>query len=172
MVLTLACSSVLLAFFSLASCQRAAEKQQEKIAEKAIEQGSGGKADVDIDKDKITIETGEGKIEINNTANVWPSEVPSDVPELNVGKIVGTTTTNAEEGKNWSIRYEGVPLEELEKYAATLKGNGFKIQTIKSGKGGMVNGEKGAISVVFTVSKEVSVLMVSQAQKTKGDENQ
>ena len=157
--------SLLLALFSLPSCKQAAEKQQEKAMEKILEQGSDGKSDVDINDQKITIENEGGKTEINLNEKNWPADAPSDVPELKAGKITGTTITKSENGKNWTIRYADVDMEELDKFAATLKSNGFKVETIKAGKGGMVNGEKGKIGVIFTVGDKASSVIIMKREE-------
>ena len=133
--------------------------------EKILEQGSDGKSDVDINDQKITIENEGGKTEINLNEKNWPADAPSDVPELKAGKITGTTITKSENGKNWTIRYADVDMEELDKFAATLKSNGFKVETIKAGKGGMVNGEKGKIGVIFTVGDKASSVIIMKREE-------
>lgn len=143
------------------SCKQAAEKQQEKTLERAIEQSGGGNADVDVEDGKVTIESGEGKIEIKTGDKKWPTDAPKEAPELKVGKIVGTLTSETPEGRHWTIRYEGIENSELEKYGAILKNGGFKITTIKSSKGGMLTGEKDNLIVVFTVSPEVSMVAIN-----------
>lgn len=162
-----AVSLLLLSVFSTFSCKQAAEKQQERALEKAIEQSGDQNANVDIEKDKITIESDEGKMMIKTGEEKWPSNVPADIPELKVGTIIGTMVGESDQGNSWTIRYQGVEMDELEQYGTRLKNAGFKTTKIKSSKGGMVSGEKGNLGVVFTVSPEVSVLVVSQMQ----DEN-
>jgi hypothetical protein len=163
-ILAISVFALVIALFGLPSCKQAAEKQHEKAMEKILEQGSGEKTDVDIDDQKITIENEEGKTEINLSEKNWPADAPSDVPELKAGKITGTTITKSENGKNWTIRYADVAMEELDKFAATLKSKGFKTQTIKAGKGGMVNGEKGNIGVIFTVGDKASSVIIMEHQ--------
>lgn len=157
--------AVLTLFYGLPSCKQAGEKTQEKTLEKAIEQGGGEKADVDIDDQKITIETEEGKMQINADDNQWPANAPAEVPELKVGQIAGTTTSESEQGRNWSIRYTGVPTEELDRYGAVLKSKGFKITTMKGPKGGMVSGEKGNLGVIFTVSEKISSVVIMEQKQ-------
>ena len=64
------------------SCKRAAEKTQEKIIEKAI----GDKAKVNLDDEKIVIETEEGTFTADATTQSWPKEIPNEVPEFKNGK--------------------------------------------------------------------------------------
>ena len=100
----------------------------------------------------MVIKTGEEK---------WPSNAPADVPELKIGTIIGTMASESDQGNHWTIRYEGIEMDELEQYGTRLKDAGFKITKIKSSKGGMVSGEKGNTNVIFTVSPEVSVLVIT-----------
>ena len=151
--------------FMMVSCKQSAEKQKEKELEKAMEKCGGEKADVNIEDLNITIESEGNKIEIKTGAEKWPADAPGDVPELQAGTIIGTTISESNEGRNWSVRYSGVTMDDLNEYAATLKNKGFKIQTIKAPKGGMVNGEKGNIGIIFTVSQEVSVLAIVEQKE-------
>lgn len=157
--------AVLTLFYGLPSCKQAGEKSQEKALEKALEQGGGEKADVDIDDQKITIESEEGKMQINADDDQWPANAPAEVPELKTGQIAGTTTSESEQGRNWSIRYTGVPAEELDRYGAVLKSKGFKITTMKGPKGGMVSGEKGNLGVIFTVSEKISSVVIMEQKQ-------
>lgn len=156
---------VLFVWFGLPSCRQAGEKTQEKTLERAIEQGGGGNADVDVDNQKITIESEEGKMQINTADNQWPKDAPAEVPVVTAGEIAGTTTSESARGRNWSIRFTGISIGELDRYGAVLKDNGFKINTMKAPKGGMVTGQKGNIGVIFTVSEKVSSLIITVEQE-------
>lgn len=63
----------------------------EKAAEKAIEQTTGGKVDVEKGGDKVTIETDEGKATIGK--NEIPDSFPSDVSVYSGAEITATTET-------------------------------------------------------------------------------
>lgn len=158
---------LLLAVFGTFSCKQAAEKQQEKALEKAMEQGGNQNANVDIEKEKITVESDEGKMVIKTGEEKWPSNAPADVPELSAGTIIGTLAGESDQGNSWTIRYQGIEMGELEQYGTRLKNAGFKITKIKSSKGGMVSGEKGNLGVVFTVSPEVSVLVITEMKNNE-----
>ena len=147
------------------SCREAGEKQQEKMLEKVFEQGNGEKADVDIENQNVTIESESGTVKINASENTWPSDAPSVVPEVQAGNIVGVTRSTMDENKNWNIHFEGLGTGELDKYGAALKSNGFKINSMKMPKGGMVNGEKGNLHVMLTVGGKVSMLVISESKE-------
>lgn len=128
------------------SCKRAAEKTQEKIIEKAI----GDKAKVDLDDEKIVIETEEGTFTADATIQSWPKEIPNEVPEFKNGKIVMVNTQNMEEGKNWVIIFEDVSPNEPAKYKESLESNGFKINfTTTAGTGTHFAAEKDNITVML-----------------------
>lgn len=133
--------------------------------EKIIEQGSGEKTDVDIEGQDVTIESESGKVQIHADANTWPADMPADIPEVKTGKITATTTSETEEGRNWNVHYLNIGIEALDSYGAALKSKGFKIQTMKTPKGGMVNGEKGSLGVIFTVGSDRSALVVMERKE-------
>lgn len=66
------CVSLLLILILLTGCAR---RIVEKAAEEEIEERTGGEADVDIGKDKVTVETGEGKVEVTGMdSDEWCQE--------------------------------------------------------------------------------------------------
>jgi len=128
------------------SCKRTAEKASEKIIEKSI----GDKAKVDLDDEKIVIETEEGTFTANANTQSWPKEIPNEVPELKTGKIVMVNTQNMAEGKNWVIIFEDVSPDEPAKYKEDLESNGFKINfTTTAGTGTHFAAEKDNITVML-----------------------
>ncbi len=147
------------------ACRQAGEKQAEKSMENILEQGSGEKTNVDIEGQDVTIESESGKVQIHGGAHTWPTNMPADIPEIKTGKIVAATTSETEEGQNWNVHYSNVGIEALDSYGAALKSKGFKIQTMKTPKGGMVNGEKGNLGVIFTVGEDRSVLVVMERKE-------
>jgi len=151
----------------LPACRQSGEKQGEKAMEKILEESSGEKTDVDIEGQDVTIENESGTVKIHTGEDTWPANAPTDVPELKKGKIIGITTHDSEEVNNWNIRYSGVGIEALDTYAAELKSRGFKTQTMKMPKGGMVNGEKGNLVVMLTVGEgdKISVVVISEMKK-------
>jgi hypothetical protein len=148
------------------SCQRASQKTGEKMMEKALENATGGKANVDIKGEKTVIETSAGKMEIDGNANSWPSDIPGDVPEFKFGKIDAVTTSEMDGNKGWNIAYSDLEEGFLDKYDALLKEKGFETVTMKMGdKGGSIMAEnpkynlflmggEGKISLAVTIKKE------------------
>ncbi len=133
--------------FILFSCQKAAKKASEEMMDKSIENATGKKTDVDINKEKAVITSGENKVEVDASAHTWPKEVPADVPKFNYGKINAVTTAATPQGNSWTIIYKEVPDGVMEKYEAELKKKGFTTTLVKSEGKGMVLAQKEKLSV-------------------------
>jgi hypothetical protein len=150
----------------MVSCHRASEKAGEKMMEKAIENATGGKADVDLSNGKSVIETGSGRMEIDAKANKWPSDIPGDIPEFTFGKVKAVTTSNMDNTRSWNVVFEEVQDGCLDKYDALLKEKGFETVIMKMGdKGGSITGEsskyniflmggEGNLSLAITIKKQ------------------
>ena len=133
---------VMTAFYS---CKKTSEKASEKMIEKSI----GDDATVDIDDEKITIETDEGKFTTDAKATDWPKEIPNDVPKFTKGKITAVTSQEMDGADNWAIIFEDVSENAIEDYKTTLKGKGFKIIfTTTAGTGGHMAAEKDNYNVM------------------------
>lgn len=143
----------LLGLFTLVSCKQASEKQGEKMMENTLEQATGEKTDVDLDKNKVTIESDNMKTVIETDAKTWPETVPSEVPKFTWGNIIHTTTSEMDETKAWGVHFEGVPMDALDKFDTELKKAGFKTTKFTMGKGGNVTAEKGKLLVTATIGE-------------------
>ncbi|MBT8185272.1 MAG: hypothetical protein KJN76_10555 [Eudoraea sp.] len=127
------------------SCKRAAEKTSEKIIEKSI----GNDANVDIDDEKVVIETDEGTFTTDAKSRSWPKGVPSTIPEFKKGKIISVTTQEMDKATNWMVIFEDVPQAALQEYKEELAENGFKINYMTTaGTGGHLAAEKDKYTVV------------------------
>lgn len=147
------------------SCHSGSKKVSEKVMENAIENATGKDAKVDINKEKVVIESGGDRMVVDGKANTWPNEIPGDVPEFKLGKIEGVTTSNVDGANTWTIAFKEVQNGFLEKYEAQLKDKGFETTIIKSGdKGGSIMAEtkkyavflmggEGIVSVSVNVKK-------------------
>jgi len=139
------------------SCKKSAEKAQETIMETAI----GENANVDLDDQKIVIETDEGTFTSDATVKTWPKGIPDEVPEFKFGKIANLSTQNMEESKNWTLVFEEVPANALNDYKARLKEKGFRISSVSvPGAGGQVSGEKGNMFVAVMAGEDMASLTV------------
>jgi len=151
--------------FMIFSCQRGSKKASEKVMENAIENATGKDAKVDIDKEKVEIESGGNRMVVDGKANTWPNEIPGDVPEFKLGKIEAVTTSNLDGANTWTIAFKEVQNGFLEKYEAQLKDKGFETTIIKSGdKGGSIMAETKKYSV-FLMGGEGSVSVSVNVKK-------
>ena len=132
------------------SCKRAAEKTTEKMIEKSI----GEDADVAIEDEKVVLKTDEGTFTTDATVNVWPKEIPGDVPEFKEGKLLSVSTQEMDENKNWVVMFEEVPDKALKEYKNDLEKAGFQIKyTTTVGGGGHIAAEKGALAVMLMMGE-------------------
>ena len=116
--------------------------------EKALENATGNKADVDLSSGKAVIETDQGKMVVDSNAKSWPDDIPGDVPEFNYGKVNAVTTSNIDGNKAWNIVFDEVEAGFLDKYDAKLKGKGFETVTMKMGDtGGSIQAESDKFTV-------------------------
>lgn len=146
------------------SCKKSAEKAQETIMEKAI----GKNADVDLDNQKIVVETEEGTFTSDATVKKWPKGIPNDVPEFKFGKIANLSTQDMEESKNWTLVFEEVPTNALNDYKTILKDKGFKVTSVSvPGAGGQVSGEKDNMFVAVMAGEEMASLTVGLKKQYK-----
>jgi hypothetical protein len=97
----------------------------EKIAEKAIEKASGGKAKVDVGSGSLKIQTKEGEVEIG-AASKWPSEIPEDVPKFEAGQFESSTRMSVENGTSWIMGIKDVEADAVAGYVQALKDAGWK----------------------------------------------
>lgn len=148
------------------SCHRASQKVGEKMMEKALENATGQKTNVDINGEKAVIKTDSGTLEVDSKATTWPDEIPDDVPEFKLGKIDAVTTSNMDNTKAWTIAFKELQDGFLDKYEAQLKEKGFETVLMKMGdKGGSIQAEnekyniflmggEGTLSLAVSIKKQ------------------
>lgn len=160
LILLLGCLSAVIIFDSC-TCKRTAEKSSEKIIEKAV----GEDADVDIDKEKVTIKTDEGTFTADASVNNWPDEIPGDVPEFKHGKIISVSTQNMGDSKNWVVIYEEVSPTALKEYQEELEAQGFDISyTTIVASGGHLAAEKGELAVMLMAGEGNATVTIGSKQ--------
>jgi len=150
----------------IVSCQDKSKKTGEKLLEDAIENETGSKADVDLNDEKTVITTGGTTVEIDDKANAWPREIPSEVPEFTYGKVRAVTTSNIDGTISWNVSYENVEDDFIDKYDADLKKKGFETVTMKMGnKGGSITADNGKYNIFLMGSEGSLSIGVSPKQQ-------
>jgi hypothetical protein len=161
---------ILVASIILSACkspaQTISEKASEKIAEKAIEKSSGGKADVDINKNNVSVNTEEGSMQAGENVKL-PEDFPKDVFVFE-GKINTAIKSNDKNGYTISIESDK-PIGEIKTaYEEKLKADGWKITgTMDFGTSVSVVAEKDNrnVSVMIGSDNEKSSIVLSVMDK-------
>lgn len=129
----------------------------ENIAERAIEAGTGGEADVEIDGDGgVTIESSEGSVTVDPDAGEvvvegsdggttyqgltgeLPDGFPSQVPLVKGTIVFGQSTTEASGAASYSVIIESsIPVSDVYQDAkSALTGAGFEVSNETVGSSG------------------------------------
>ncbi len=96
----------------------------EKIAEKAIEKATGGKAHIDTKGESIKVKTDEGEVSYG-AANKWPEDIPEDVPKFEAGKFAAASKMSTESGASWTMAIGDVDATAVADYVQALKDSGW-----------------------------------------------
>ena len=136
-----------------ASCgKKISQKASEKTTEKIIEKQIGGKADVDIDKGNVKVETKEGKMEAGENVKL-PSDFPKDIYVIE-GTIKVAVSDQARESRTISIETDKSMDEVYSLYQEKLKSDGWKITgTMAYGDVSNVVAEKDNRTASVVISK-------------------
>ena len=138
---------------SLAGCGKSvSQKASEKTAEKIIEKQTGGKADVDINKGNVKVETKEGKMEAGENVKL-PSDFPKDIYVID-GTIKAAISDQARDSQTISIETDKSMDEVSSLYQEKLKSDGWKITgTMAYGDVSTVVAEKDNRTASVVISK-------------------
>jgi hypothetical protein len=126
----------------------------EKIMEKAIESQTGGKVDVNAEKNSMTINGEEGSTTVSGEGQAkLPDNFPSDIFVYSDAKII--VASAMKEGDSFSVTYatETSVDDAFSKYKDELTGNGWtKENEVDLGtQGKMLNFKKENRSVLVTI---------------------
>ena len=123
----------------------------EKTVEKAIEQSTGGEADVDLDDGSVKLNTNEGSLEIGEEVDL-PSGFPSDIYVID-GTITAAMSTG-EDTYTASIETTKSVSEAKTKYVSELENDGWDItMTLDIGEGSTIGAEKDNRSVSISIAE-------------------
>lgn len=158
--------AVILSLFSAGCGKSITQKASEKAAEKIIEKQTGGKANVDINKGNVKVETKEGKMEAGENVKL-PSDFPKDIYVIE-GTIKAAISDQAREGQTISIETDKSMDEVYSLYQEKLKSDGWKITgTMAYGDVSTVVAEKDnrTASVVISKSGNKTTITLSTGKK-------
>ncbi len=136
--------------------KEAGEKVGEKAMAAAISKATGKKADVDLDKGKVTVTSGDNVMESTATEQ-WPSDLPGNPPEFTYGKVerVSRAAEGAQGPRTANVWFRDVSDDALARYEAGLKGAGWEaVNTMQMPKGGMVSAQKANFGLTLICNAE------------------
>lgn len=115
---------------------------------------------------------GEGNDTIDNTVigvntsnEKWPTEIPSDIPELQYGDIDTVSKITNEYINSWAITYKNASEDDFEQYKEDLQEDDFKILTsLETNEGFSTTLNKKPFTVVATYMKGRNTLSVSVSE--------
>ena len=135
--------------------QKVAGLVGEKAAEKIIENATGGKADIDINSDTVTVKTDEGTF---STGTNLPANWPKDAPVYPGSKITYSGSTNPQEGSS-GFSVMSTTNDSVQKvtdyYTKELVSQGWKIESTSYISGTSILGatkDKRSLSMSASVS--------------------
>lgn len=140
------------------------KKATENAAENAIEDASGGTADVDIDDNTMKVETDEGTMEVGENVTL-PSDFPSDVHVAD-GDLKAAIET-AEDAFSASVETTKSVSAMQTEYETELANDGWDVNTtLAFGESVTLGGEKGnrMVTVSITESEGKTLVIVTTAK--------
>jgi len=142
------------------------KKAAENKAENAIEDATGGSADVDVDNNTIKVETDEGTMEIGENVSL-PSDFPSDVYVAD-GDILAASKT-ADNAYSATVETSKSVSEMQTKYETEFADEGWDVNTTLAFAGMVtLGGEKGNRMVTVSISEsEGKTLVIVTTAKTE-----
>ncbi|MBU0975293.1 MAG: hypothetical protein ABIE03_07410 [Patescibacteria group bacterium] len=147
------------------------ENLAEKIVEEAIENETGDDVNVNIEgtngEESVHISDGDNSVDVSSGED-WPDDMPSYVPEFKYGTLTVKTKisgdTSGEYG--WSMVYESVDSDALEKYKNDLEKSGWSIETtIDTGEGKVVGASKGEDIMTLSINSTTKIASISVSLK-------
>lgn len=158
-------SIVLLSFLFWSACtSKSQDKAGTELAEEMMEKATGSQVELENGGANVTIEGNGEKVEINQNANEWPEEIIKDFPQVEGGIITRVVRNETKEQLTFNIYYKPINEDQIAKYEADLKQNGFQVQKIDFGGKGQLSGQKENNLTMFIFGDKTSMLSIQQAK--------
>jgi hypothetical protein len=156
-------------FVVIAGCKMALRSIGQNIAEKMIEDASGGKANMDVQNGSMTITTSEGTV--TTGSGKVPESWPKDVPVYAGATVQFSGTNNAGTGQGGMalvLSSKEDPEVIVEYYKTTLKAGGWTVVNTMAAQGNTIllftKGSKALSLSITGASGETSITMGVQDQ--------
>jgi len=127
-----------------------------KAEEKAIQNATGGQAQVNQNNGSVTIKNGQGTFQAGGTYQ-WPSAMPADVPKFTYGTITAVIQSNTANNKGITVAFTNATPDAFDKYKGSLQNAGWSIQeTSQSTDGFMISAgkDKRTVMVIFNTDSD------------------
>lgn len=115
---------VVCALVAVGGCRKPSPSWAEKLAEKAIEKESGGKADVDFQNGKVSIKTKDGEmVAVTGGSAAVPADFPKDVFVPGGAKILASYSTP--DGRSLTMESKDSQESMVSQYEKEMKKQGW-----------------------------------------------
>lgn len=146
----------ILLLVSMLAVNGCGKSRQEKMAEKAIEAQTGGQADVNLDKQQMTIETKEGdKMQIagGEEGLKVPADFPKDIHVYPGAKVEASFKSN--DNVQLHLGTADPVAKVIAQYQAQLKKEGWAEKTVtQTAESSMIEYTKDSRTVIVNASAE------------------
>jgi len=138
----------------------------ERMAERALEKATGGKAEVNVEKGGVSIKTKEGEVQLGALSS-WPADMPSDVPRFEGAKVFNAAKSESSTETSWIVNFRDAEAAAVDSYIEGLKSAGFASgMTSNTEDTVLFGGKKGDIdiSVVYVKNDKAMSLSVTKSK--------
>ncbi|MCU0679487.1 MAG: hypothetical protein MUC28_03535 [Planctomycetes bacterium] len=153
---------------TLSACGSPSKQASERIAEKAIEDATGGQADVDINNNEVNVETEEGSFRAGEEVDL-PADFPSDVYVYG-GTIKAVITNNNPKGHTVSIETADEAAKVKTAYEEKMREGNWDITgTMDFGGTISLAGQKGDrnLSVMIGQNEETTTIVLTTSEESQ-----
>jgi hypothetical protein len=142
-----------------AGCGNAVEGAAQDTVERAIENELGSEADVQVDGDSFTVDTGDGSVTAGS--GTVPDGFPGDVPLVD-GDITFSQTATTEGKRGWTVQVStaGEPTDVASTVADDLTAAGFDVENLPADGSATIIAERADLSALVLVADDPSGTVV------------
>jgi len=154
----------LMAFAILALPACKGKTHGERMAEKALEKATGGKAEVNVEKGGVSIKTKEGEVQLGALSS-WPADMPGDVPQFEGAKVFNAAKSESATETSWIVNFRDAEAAAVDSYIEGLKSAGFTSGMSSNTEDTVLfGGKKGDIDVSVVYVKNDKAMSLNVAK--------
>jgi hypothetical protein len=133
----------------LAACGGTSDPAEEAV-EQALETELGGDAQVDVDGESLTVDTGDATLTAGS--GEVPADFPSAVPLVD-GEVTFAQRSESPESTGWTVQINtpAVPDDVVDELSGALPGAGFTVEPVPGQGGTTLLAEGNGLSVLVLV---------------------